>query len=156
MWAWGSGGKEAFLPAWPAPRAAGACGQDARIPSPLTTLVLALCTAPDTQAGLGLACLGTWDACRGGKPQAGDSDLVLNSSPASGVLPQPGQSLSLGILVFFFFFNVYLSLRERERQSMSRGGAERERETQSLKQVPGSELSAQSPTRGLNSRIARS
>lgn len=104
MWAWGSGGKEAFLPAWPAPRAAGAPGQDAQIPSPLTTLFLALCTAPDTQAGLGLACWGTWDACRGGKPQAGDSDLVLNSSPASGVLPQPGQSLSLGILVFFFFF----------------------------------------------------
>ena len=35
---------------------------------------------------------------------------------------------------------------------MSRGGAERERETQDLKQAPGSELSAQSPTRGLNSQ----
>ena len=42
--------------------------------------------------------------------------------------------------------------RERERQSASRGGAERERgrETQNLKQPLGSELSAQSPTRGLN------
>ena len=39
----------------------------------------------------------------------------------------------------------------RKRKSMSRGGAERERETQNPKQAPGSELSAQSPTRGLNS-----
>ena len=31
-----------------------------------------------------------------------------------------------------------------------------ERETQNLKEVPGSELSAQSRTRGLNSRTARS
>ena len=34
---------------------------------------------------------------------------------------------------------------ERERESTSRGGAERERETQ----APGSELSAQNPTVGL-------
>ena len=44
--------------------------------------------------------------------------------------------------------------RERERESASGGGAERERErereTQNLKQAPGSELSAQSPTWGLN------
>ena len=40
---------------------------------------------------------------------------------------------------------------ERKRQSASRGGAEREREGDTgLKQVPGSELSAQSPTWGLN------
>ena len=44
------------------------------------------------------------------------------------------------------FFKVYLFLREK--QSMSWGGAERERETQNSKQVPGSELSAQSPTWG--------
>ena len=36
------------------------------------------------------------------------------------------------------------------------GGAEREREAQNLKQAPGSELSAQSPTRGSNSQTARS
>ena len=41
--------------------------------------------------------------------------------------------------------------RERERTRMSGGGAERERETQNLKWAPGSELSAQSPTQGLNS-----
>ena len=39
---------------------------------------------------------------------------------------------------------------------MNRGRAERERETQNLKQAPGSELLAQSPTRGSNSRTARS
>ena len=39
---------------------------------------------------------------------------------------------------------------------MSRGGAEREREgDKNLKQVPGSELSAQSLTRGLNSQAVR-
>ena len=36
------------------------------------------------------------------------------------------------------------------------GGAERERETQNLNQAPGSELSAQGPMRGLNSRTTRS
>ena len=45
---------------------------------------------------------------------------------------------------------------EREKESMSKGGAERERETQNPKQAPGSELSAQSPTRGLNPRTERS
>ena len=36
------------------------------------------------------------------------------------------------------------------------GEGQRERETQNPKQVPGSELSAQSPTRGSNSRAVRS
>ena len=35
---------------------------------------------------------------------------------------------------------------------MSRGGAERERETQNRKEAPGSELSAQTPTRGSNAQ----
>ena len=47
------------------------------------------------------------------------------------------------------FFNVYLFLRERDRARAGEG--QRERETQNLKQVPGSELSAQSPTWGSNS-----
>ena len=46
--------------------------------------------------------------------------------------------------------------KERERESMSRGGAERERETQNPRQAPGSELSAQSLTRGSNSQTVRS
>ena len=45
--------------------------------------------------------------------------------------------------------------RERERESMSRGGAEREG-TQTVKQAPASELSAQSPMWGSNSQTARS
>ena len=48
------------------------------------------------------------------------------------------------------FFNVYLFLREREL-----GGRGRERETQNLKQVPGSELSVQSPTQGLDPQTMR-
>ena len=43
-----------------------------------------------------------------------------------------------------------------ERDRVQAGQGQRERETQNLKQAPGSELSAQSPTRGLNSRTARS
>ena len=39
---------------------------------------------------------------------------------------------------------------------MSGGGTERERETQNPKQAPGSELSAQSLTWGLNSWMVRS
>ena len=46
---------------------------------------------------------------------------------------------------------------DTESETGSRTGEEqRERETQNLKQAPGSELSAQSPTRGLNSRTMRS
>ena len=41
--------------------------------------------------------------------------------------------------------------RDRERVRVRERERERERETQNLKQVPGSELSAQSLTQGLNS-----
>ena len=51
---------------------------------------------------------------------------------------------------------MFICYWERERQSMSREGAGRERETQNSEQAPGSELSAQSPTWGLNSRTVRS
>ena len=53
------------------------------------------------------------------------------------------------------FFNFFKCLFLRERQSVSGGGAEREGDTES---EAGSrlELSAQSPTRGSNSRTARS
>ena len=53
-------------------------------------------------------------------------------------------SLFLMFLSFFFFF-----LFLRERQSASGGGGQRERETQNVKQVPGSELSAQSLMAGV-------
>ena len=56
------------------------------------------------------------------------------------------------------FFLMFIFERERERESVrvSRGGAEREKETENQKQALGSELSAQSPTRGSNSQTARS
>ena len=55
---------------------------------------------------------------------------------------------------FIYFFNVYLFLRQGETEREQ--GRVRERETQNPKQAPGSELSAQSPTRGWNSRTVRS
>ena len=50
---------------------------------------------------------------------------------------------------------MFIFERERERQSVNRGEAEREGD-QNLKQAPGSKLSAQSLTWGLNSRTVRS
>ena len=41
--------------------------------------------------------------------------------------------------------------RDRDRDRVHAGEGQRERETQNLKQASGSELSAQSPTRGSNS-----
>ena len=52
------------------------------------------------------------------------------------------------------FFNVYLCLTQIETEH--EWGRGRERETQNLKQAPGSELSAQSQTLGLNSQTERS
>ena len=52
----------------------------------------------------------------------------------------------------FFFFNVFIFERDR----VGVGEGHREGETQNWKQVPGSELSAQSPTWGSNSGTARS
>ena len=54
---------------------------------------------------------------------------------------------------FFFYFSFYIYLFfDRDR---AQWGRVRERETQNLKQAPGSELSAQSPTQGSNSQTAR-
>ena len=46
--------------------------------------------------------------------------------------------------------------RERETEPEHAQGRGRERRKQNPKQAPGSELSAQSPVRGSNSRIVRS
>ena len=59
----------------------------------------------------------------------------------------------LFIFLFIYFFNLFLGQRETEHE---RGEGQRERETQNRKQAPGSEPSAQSLTRGSNSRTARS
>ena len=50
---------------------------------------------------------------------------------------------------------MFIYFWERQRQNAS-GLGQRERETQNLKQAPGSELSAQIPTRGSNPRAVRS
>ena len=72
-------------------------------------------------------------------PQIGSPrDSFTHSTSGHGV-----PTLSL----FKKMFNVYLFSRDRVRV---REG-QRERETQNLKQAPGSELSAQGPTRGSNS-----
>ena len=52
---------------------------------------------------------------------------------------------------FFFMFN-FERERERERERMGEG----QRETKNPKQAPGSELSAQSLTQGLNPQAMRS
>ena len=57
-------------------------------------------------------------------------------------------------IIFEKFLNVYLFLREGD--SGSGKGAEKEGETDHLKQVPGFELSAQSPMRGSNPRTTES
>ena len=53
---------------------------------------------------------------------------------------------------FFFFLRLFLRQRETEHER----GRVRERETQNLKEAPGSELSAQSPMPGSDSRTPRS
>ena len=52
----------------------------------------------------------------------------------------------------FLMFTVFEGEREREREQGRAEEGQRERETRNPKQPPGSELSAQSPTVGLDSR----
>ena len=78
----------------------------------------------------------------------------------SGSLYQYVQTLKRVILalhrwsfsLIFIFFNVYFWDRKRA----GAGEGQRQRETQNPKQAPGSEQSAQSPTRSSNSRMVRS
>ena len=51
---------------------------------------------------------------------------------------------------------LHLFIFERQRDRVRAGEGQRERETQNPKQDPGSELSAQSPTQGLNPQTVRS
>ena len=62
----------------------------------------------------------------------------------------------LRILLFLKILLTFIHFWETERDRVQAGEGQRERETQNLKEAPGSELSAQSPTRGSNSRTARS
>ena len=75
---------------------------------------------------------------------------VQSSSSYLSILRAEARS----VFVCVCLLNVYSFLRETEHE---RGrGRERERETQNPKRAPGSELSAQSPMQGLNSRTSRS
>ena len=66
-------------------------------------------------------------------------------------------SLLFSSLLFFLFNVLFIFERDRERQRESMSGeGQREKETQNRKRAPGSELSAQSPTWGRNSRTVRS
>ena len=51
---------------------------------------------------------------------------------------------------------MFIFERERDRDRVWAGEGQREKETQNPKRAPGSELSAQSPTRGSNSHTVRS
>ena len=64
----------------------------------------------------------------------------------------PIKLCSLALKIFLMFIFIFGTERDRAWA----GGAERERETQNQKQAPGSELSAQSPTRGSNPWTVRS
>ena len=65
--------------------------------------------------------------------------------------------LFFSIFIFYIYLFIFERQRERERDRAQAGiGRERERETQNPKQAPGSEPSAQSPTRGSNSQTVRS
>ena len=72
----------------------------------------------------------------------------LRCTPETNITLYVNTSIKEYIFKCLFIF-------ERQRDSMSREG-QRERETQNLKQAPGSELSAQSLTRGSNSQMVRS
>ena len=57
---------------------------------------------------------------------------------------------------FFYFFLMFIHFFETKRDILQAGEWQREMETQSLKQAPGSELPAQSPTWGMNPQTMRS
>ena len=63
---------------------------------------------------------------------------------------------SLTLSSFFILFLLFRFIFDRERDRAQVGEGQRERETQNPKRAPGSELSAQSPTRVSNSRTERS
>ena len=63
-------------------------------------------------------------------------------------IPHNSFCFSLNLLFFFNFFLTFICYWETERNRAWAGAGQRERETQNPKQAPGSELSAQSLTRG--------
>ena len=71
-------------------------------------------------------------------------------------LSLPFQIVTLFLFFFFNFFFQRLFIFGTERDRAWTGEGQSERETQNRKQAPGSEPSAQSPTRASNSQTARS
>ena len=69
------------------------------------------------------------------------------------------RSSQLRVFLFLFlliYFNVLMFIFGREKERERAGEGQRAREIQNPKQAPGSELSAQSPTRGSNPQTVRS
>ena len=71
-------------------------------------------------------------------------------------LTPPRRLEQCSVLFKKFFKCLFIIERQRKTEHEQGRGRERERETQNLKQAPGSELSAQSPTRGSNPPTVRS
>ena len=81
--------------------------------------------------------------------------MLLPGASAGGILHQ-NLTIFYHVLLFVsdvnFKFFMFIDFREREKAS-SGGGAKREGKTQNLKQAPGSELSAQSPTQARTHKL---
>ena len=78
--------------------------------------------------------------------------ITKPQKPFKSIRSEP-KAYVLYLFIFSTFIYLFIYFWDRERQSMNGGGAEREGDTES---ETGSKPSAQSPTRGLNSRTARS
>ena len=86
----------------------------------------------------------------------GSSQLLYKVNTLQRLLVELCKVRKWGENVLFFFFFQRLFIFGTERDRAWTGMGQRERETQNRKQAPASEPSAQSLTRGSNSRTARS
>ena len=108
-----------------------------------------------------LNCKGrVWSGKSSGSEKHGVLLHVVGSifTEASGFLPFSRLGLTCLFLCsysfFFFLMFIFIFVCERDRAWVGQG--QRQKETQNLKQLPGSELSAQSLTQGSNSQTMRS